>query len=235
MNSLKSALSAVGIKSFDTSNWYKVVFVQKLIVAERSYSHGYSNCNRYTVAVEKDNKKYLIRLADHYRDCYSGWTCATEAGYSVEQVYDFKGIQQHLLPKEDILIQIVEKENSTIFENIYGENVFTIWNNGDEYYPSGGLSFEGKHLFNETNRYTNKRKTFLVTGSSGMGKSSLFPEGLELESLREIDKKCLKKLIQTEKTIIISPYSEKHVIQTKKIIEYLEEDPLIEIIMVNLS
>lgn len=235
MTSLKNALQSVGIFSIDTSEYYQVLFMQHFIVANVSHSHGYANCNKYLLGLEKNNKKFVITIEGHYGDCYSRHTAATSAGYSIEEVYNFKGMPYHFLPKEDIYIHIETEKNKyeqkTKILNHFGEILFTICNNGDEYYPHGWVNFEGETFFTPTIRYTGKRKVFLVSGKSNVGKSTLFPDGLELESLTNLS----EDIIKTSSVIISSPYSEKYVISKKDIVKILEEDPLIEIVYVDLS
>ncbi len=151
-----------------------------------------SNCNfkdvpavldRYHLhIVTDDNKKYLATLWTEYTECYSGWTTAERGHMRCVPVQVF-GPTTHvpihpLYIDDDIGEWAYNNENNidadTVAVTDIKNQVFSYSDDGgDNYYPSGGVSVD-MSLFVETCRARTKRQVYMVTGPSGIGKSSLF-------------------------------------------------------------
>jgi len=112
----------------------------------------------------KDNKKVSITLFCKNGECGSGWTTASWGICEVKSVKRFEGYTHTL--KNPISINL--EESDEISNEVFKVSL----NGGDDYYPSGWYNIN-MDLFTPNSRMMENRPTYIFTGKSGIGKSSL--------------------------------------------------------------
>lgn len=161
-----------------------------------------SEFNSYTVFFIADNNdKYALKLWLEEGECGSGYCSAS---YGFAEVIMVKGAFQgiNLLPTKKMT---VDMDDLLKFKNIDGKVILhsededdiciVDTNGGDVYYPSGGFYFNDK-LFYKTPRTIDKRRTYIIKGPSGIGKSFLTKSITDLKVYEtDIDTKLPDKLI----------------------------------------
>lgn len=236
MSALSKALTQAGFEPYQPGeDEFEVLFLQHFIKAYGSYSNGYSNCNEYRVFCQgKSRSEYTVfTFWDTYSDCCNGETSASEGYWKQEMVYSVKGQPQHFLPKSTLFVHTKDKNGDIILVTQHGDTVVGVFNSGNCWYPEGEVLFEGLKLFEPTSRYLGKRKVFVVSGPSMVGKSTLFPDGLELESLNDLQ--YLEETLLVHDVIICSPKSERYVVTKAEVLSILANDEQIQVVEVNMA
>ena len=117
--------------------------------------------------VLSDNRKVEIELAQSEGECGSVWTTASWGHIKVTEVKRFNGYTH--IPKQPIEID----DYLPNFQSDTDNEVFTITEDGgDYYYPSGGY-IVNMDLFKETVRAKTLRPVWIFKGKSNAGKSFL--------------------------------------------------------------
>lgn len=115
----------------------------------------------------ENNSKVEIELTHQEGECGSGWTTASWGHFNVINVDKFNGYTHKPIKElivDDINIGDDEELNNYVFS--------VSWDGGDTYYPRGGYNVN-MDLFKPNGREKELRPTYIFTGKSGIGKSSL--------------------------------------------------------------
>jgi len=116
----------------------------------------------------EDNRKVEIELSHEEGECGSGWCTASFGNIKVISVDKFNGYTHR--PIKELIIDDIEP--NTEIDDL-ANYVFNVsYDGGDNYYPSGGYEVDMK-LFKPNGREKELRPTYVFSGNSGIGKSSL--------------------------------------------------------------
>lgn len=114
----------------------------------------------------EDNRKVEIELTNEEGECGSGWCTASWGNFEIKHVDKFNGYTHK--PIKELIVEDIN-ENAEDIEN----DVFSVdYNGGCIYYPSGGYNVN-MDLFKANGREKELRPTYVFTGESGIGKSTL--------------------------------------------------------------
>lgn len=153
--------------------------------------------------IAENNDKYALKLWLEEGECGSGW-CAASYGFAELTMVKgaFQGI--NLLPTKKMTVDMNEllkfkdigMEGKVILCNEDNDEICIADDTGgDDYYPSGGFYFNDK-LFHKTPRTIKTRRTYIVKGPGGIGKSFLTKSITDLKVYEtDIDTKLPDTLI----------------------------------------
>lgn len=153
----------------------------------------------YIHVVNEYNIHYEIELEEYYGECGSGWCTASWATMVVRDSCNrpwTHRIKKHIDldyfvdlrsgPRNGYrIISLNDDTKTSEIANIENEVFEYSEDGGDSYYPSGYV-YVNLDLFEELPRAMKKRPVYIVTGKSGVGKSTLFLnlyDKLETDSL----------------------------------------------------
>jgi len=251
MNSLQSQLSSLlsqddlKLITEQEKNTYELIGVHEHLKVSSGYTHGYNIVSDFEIYLKKDSSFYLVTLGNWFGDCGSGWTSASYGSYTMPQKISSERFKQfHYVPKSKMKVLVQEFEiddydyanNFEISDWVTSEVLFFCTGDGDPYYPSGGAGFckeSDKLFFNSTNRYTGKLKVFIVEGKPTIGKTTLFPNGLELEQFNNKKKLTIEFIVDFPVLICGGKWNYDKVVNLLKTDEYYYNN--IEIVKVSLS
>lgn len=252
MNSLQSQLASLlseedlALIQEQEKNTYELIGVHEHLRVSSGYEHGYSVVSDYEIYLKKDSWFYLVTLGNWYGDCGSGWTFATSGSYTMpERISPEKFKQFHFVPKSKmkVLVQQFEIDDYDYYGNQFeishwetGQILFVCSGDGDPYYPRGDAGFykeADKQFFTKTDRYTGKIKVYIVEGKPTIGKTTLFPNGLELEQFNNKKRLTVKYLVDYNILICGGEWDYHKVVNLLKTDSYYWDN--IEIVKVTLS
>jgi hypothetical protein len=163
-----------------------------------------------------------------------------------ERIEPSKMKQVHHVPKEKGLKVLLwenpeQKEYGMrntfeIRDYVCDDVLFYCSSEGDSYYPSAssGFSYENQdRYFNKTDRYLGKIKYYIVEGSPTIGKTTLFPEALELEQFTPKNKLHINHLLEYTTVICGGEWDYKKVVNLIKSDEYFYNN--VDIVRVSLT
>ena len=126
----------------------------------------------YEIILEEQGRSWgtqlwQLHLSSSSGQCGSGWCTASWGHYELRRVSD-RGPATHL-PVQEIMVELDPEHLPEYFEC----EAFS-WSDygGDEYYPSGSVSFNVE-LFKPTGRGHQKPLVWVFSGVSNLGKSTL--------------------------------------------------------------
>lgn len=143
---------------------------------------------------------WQLHLWSSSDQCSSGWCTASWGHYKLRRISD-RGPATHL-PVQELRVELDPEHLPESFEC----EAF-VWSNdgGDEYYPSGGVSFNAK-LFRPTGRGHQKPVVWVMTGPSNLGKSTLAQHsGLKVYETDQ-DSNLSDELVYTQVIVIGDKY-----------------------------
>jgi hypothetical protein len=162
---------------------YEVIGVRTRIENQEAYSHGSAEMTQYELLLQgEDRVLYSFTAQNHYGDCPSGYTSATWGSFTpVASISELGPL--HYLPLNPLCGEFTgplqaadedEPDYTAVFAEV-GTGTVIAWSTGEgscHYYPEGGAGIN-LALFTPTHRLTLKRKLFIFSGPSAVGKSFL--------------------------------------------------------------
>lgn len=159
---------------------YELVAIQRVFEHQKSREHGGRDMPQFYVLLSQKRKLYVLKARNRFSDCYSGYCGASRGSFDdlVPLGHRESFGPRHYVPKEPIEVEIVDAE----FGHYHGKCLRDIktgklvvtsnGHGGDSWYPRGEARIE-EGFFEKTSRLTDRRRVFLFTGTSGVGKSSI--------------------------------------------------------------